>query len=50
MELLKKILIFIMKRNKDYNYFTISQGNKIVAYHFYKVRQKERKQKKNENK
>ena len=38
MELLKKILIFIMKRDKDYNYFTISQGNKIVAYHFYKVR------------
>lgn len=38
MELLKKILIFIMKRNKNYNYFTISEGKKIVAYHFYKVR------------
>lgn len=35
---MKKLMIYLLKKNKNYNYFTISKGNKIVAYHFYKVR------------
>ena len=35
---MKRLIIELLKRNKNYDYFTISEGNKIVAYHFYKVR------------
>ena len=35
---MKKLMIYLLKKNKKYDYFTISEGNKIVAYHFYKVR------------
>ena len=35
---MKKLIIYLLKKNKNYDYFTISEDNKIVAYHFYKVR------------
>lgn len=35
---MKKLIIYLLMKNKNYDYFTISEGKKIIAYHFYKVR------------
>ena len=36
-KIIKKIMIKNLIRN-GYEYFTISEGGKVVAYHFYKLR------------
>lgn len=36
-QLINKMRIENLKRN-GYEYFTISEGGKVIAYHFYKLR------------
>ena len=35
--LINKIRVEMLKKNKDYDYYTITENGKITAYHFYKV-------------